>query len=440
MLTLFDLERFEGKAMTNFTGIFQTRFGTVSMIQRGRNVVGDYSDRGRIEGKIAPGTARLEGTFTNGTRTGRFSFTRTADGFDGVWGWNNATPRSEWDGTLVKDERPHLSNAYYEGTYETDFGPVRLKQDRQAVWGDYGDKGTIDAQFDESSGILRGTFTNGETKGRLEWDLTPGGFEGLWAWRDERPEHRWNGTKVAWNTPVLSTYPNQDIVNDRHDRALLVFSSLAISPNDWNWLYEFLDDQGITQAMEKLRRSYATIIALKDRQASLRNIISNLRKLATDTQIREIDMIVHCHGFKSGALRLASDNGTGFSDVSGEKLEGELKNLGIGDRLRMVYSTACWGAKTAPFFIQGGFTCASGAVGVNTNAGTEYPDFLNRWRRGEGFRWSVEQAYEPITSAASDAFASTIMGFSDVNSKKKVFGNSTININSEEETRHARAS
>lgn len=422
-----------------FEGTYSTNFGPVTMLQTGREVIGDYGDRGMIEGTIQPDGRTLDGTFINGARRGRFSFFRTSDGFDGEYAWGLRAPSRPWDGQRVNRDRPALSNAYYEGTYETDHGPVRLHQEGSAVWGDYKGVGTIDAQFDEGSGLIRGTFTNGGKKGRIEWQLRDGGFRGRWAWGEARPEHRWNGTKTSWSKPTLETYPTKDIVNGREDRALLVISSLKIGSSQYLRLYDFLDAQGISQAMDKLSPVYGTIAALRDSAASKRNILNTLRKFATDTSIREIDLILHCHGLKNGTIRIGQDDGSGFEDVSGKDLRDDLKALGIADRLRMVYSTACYGAMIAQDFVDGGFTCACGAKAVNANSGTEYPDFLNRWKRGEGYRWSVDQAFNPVMTGVAETVARNVMGFNDVDSKKVIKGNSTININSEQETRGAAA-
>lgn len=63
-------------------------------------------------------------------------------------------------------------NTDWEGTWDTPFGELRLHQPQSSiVYGDYGDVGVIEASY-SNSGVLTGTFTNGNRMGLVQFQLT----------------------------------------------------------------------------------------------------------------------------------------------------------------------------------------------------------------------------------------------------------------------------
>ena len=108
--------------------------------------------------------------------------------------------------------------------------------------------------------------------------------------------------------------------------------------------------------------------------------------------------------------------------ASGRLIDGlKLSDTLLKQRLRLLYSTACYGATHAPDFIRAGFRVASGATRTNANGPYDYPTQLACWGRGWTYRSTVNLANSPIFIAMHDAIAK-LLGFDDVNSEKMIEG------------------
>ena len=131
----------------------------------------------------------------------------------------------------------------------------------------------------------------------------------------------------------------------------------------------------------------------------------------------EIDVIMHMHG---------SPNQMYFNDTkSSNELRSDIQKLGIGKKLRMFHSVLR--QHHAEDMVGAGFSCAAGAVGVNANSAVEYPEFLTLWSTGTSFRDCIEKSRNRDLSKPFEDKAEQ-MGFRDVNSDKKVYGNGNLTI------------
>jgi hypothetical protein len=145
--------------------------------------------------------------------------------------------------------------------------------------------------------------------------------------------------------------------------------------------------------------------------------------LGANQAIRAIDVIVNLHGAKN---QLFFEDG----GVSTASLKNDFLALNLGHKLRLLYSTACYGRSHADDFVGSGFNAASGAVGVNANSATEYPTVLTMWAASAKFRDALAEGENILTRKAADDLAK-MMGFSDANSDKVIYGNGTITIDSD---------
>ena len=87
----------------------------------------------------------------------------------------------------------------WTGTWETTFGEVKIIQNEARVYGLYRDLGVIEGEIIEGTNLLRGTFTNGDRGGRIEFRINARttGFEGTWGWDGRPPDRRWIGRKTS---------------------------------------------------------------------------------------------------------------------------------------------------------------------------------------------------------------------------------------------------
>lgn len=104
----------------------------------------------------------------------------------------------------------------WQGAWDTNYGQLRLVQDGDHVFGDYGG-GTIEGIYDASSGVLRAVFRNPDgATGYAEFQMQSGfrAFVGTWNWAgDPLPdrrripaERRWTGQRSAATVPPIVNF------------------------------------------------------------------------------------------------------------------------------------------------------------------------------------------------------------------------------------------
>ena len=208
---------------------------------------------------------------------------------------------------------------------------------------------------------------------------------------------------------------------DKSGRALLVVNSLVAGGEPkYRWLYEFCEASGVAVAETLLRPHYARYRKLTAPNATRAAFLQALQALGGEPGVKAIDLLLMLHGSEN---RLHFDGGA----IRTGDLRGELAGLGLGGRLRMVYSTCCYGDSHSDDFVAGGFRAAVGSAAVNTNAATEYPTVLTLWAAGSTLKDAVAAGENPLTRLPQDQIAK-LMGFADANSDKTIRGDGRITI------------
>lgn len=196
------------------------------------------------------------------------------------------------------------------------------------------------------------------------------------------------------------------------ERALVVVSEFTNTSSQHMALYTFTEKSGIALALG-LRLHYKKFVVLSGVNADSEDFTDTLKALGKDRKIEAIDVMTHMHGNPDRMY---------FNDTKNtNQLRDEIRRLKIGDKLRMYYTTACYGATHAKDMVDAGFTCAAGAKGVNTNSATEYPEFLSRWMGHDSFGDCVDKSYNALVTKVFDNKARK-MGFDDVDSRKEIHG------------------
>jgi hypothetical protein len=210
----------------------------------------------------------------------------------------------------------------------------------------------------------------------------------------------------------------------RQNRAMVVVCNLqTFGDPKLKWLYSFAESSGVVLATLFLKPHYKRFRTLTGPDASKAGFLTTLESLGRRDEVKAIDVILMLHG-ELGTLCFAD----GGSVPTGD-LESEIGALGIGDKLRLLYSLACYGESHADNFCRAGFATACGAAKVNANGGTEYPIVLPTWAAGGDFQSGIALGDHPATRAACDA-AAVLIGFSNVDSQKAIRGRPTIRITS----------
>jgi hypothetical protein len=161
--------------------------------------------------------------------------------------------------------------------------------------------------------------------------------------------------------------------------------------------------------------------------ATTDNLISTLDEVGATDDIQAIDLFVLLHG---------SPNRLEFHDRSwfAPDMAAQIAGLGLGPRLRLVYSTACYGATHNDDFLQAGFKAAIGARGVNSNSAFELPMLLNLWALGKSVKDALRLGDKPATRKLADEAAkafgrlSNLSWVDEVNSQKLLSGNAMLTI------------
>jgi hypothetical protein len=210
----------------------------------------------------------------------------------------------------------------------------------------------------------------------------------------------------------------------RENRAIIVVCNLqTFGDPKLKWLYSFAESSGVVLATMFLKPHYKRFRTLAGSSASKTRFLSTLESLGSHAEVKAIDVILMLHG-ELGTLWFADSSGVSTVDV-----ESEIGALGLGDKLRLLYSLACYGESHADNFRRAGFKTVCGAAKVNANGGTEYPIVVPMWAAGGDFQSGIAMGDNPVTRGACDA-AAVLMGFSNVDSQKIIRGRPTIRITS----------
>ena len=95
------------------------------------------------------------------------------------------------------------------GTYSTSFGDIKLVEENNIIYGDYGSKGTIIGEVTGTLGntrTIKGTFYNNSNEGSFEWIFTQDRFykkkfTGKYGWGSSLSSGAWNGTEKNSEQP-----------------------------------------------------------------------------------------------------------------------------------------------------------------------------------------------------------------------------------------------
>ena len=210
----------------------------------------------------------------------------------------------------------------------------------------------------------------------------------------------------------------------KDERALLVITNLSDAGDArFQWLYRWLDANAVNVAEMLMGAHYGRIEALTGANVTSSSFLHRITFLANEPEIRVLDVFLNLHGSR-GTLHF--DDGP----VSSSSLSDDIKAANLKNRLRLLYSTACYGATHAGDFVRAGFRTASGALGVNANGTYDYPTQLYHWADNETYKSVVKAGNHRIGILTHDTLANAF-GFADVNSEKVIEGKKYTRITSE---------
>jgi hypothetical protein len=209
---------------------------------------------------------------------------------------------------------------------------------------------------------------------------------------------------------------------DKSQRSLVVVNQL--DSGEFDFLYRGIEFFG-RRAVDLLRTNYQRSALLYDGEASRTNLVNALKAEGARSSVREIDLVVMMHGLPN-RIKFVD----GYADT--RNLGAEIDELHLAAKLRLVYSTTCYGLSHADDFVKAGFTAAVGSRAVNANAEAEVPIFVTGWALNQplGEVIATAQVQREALDRAAELFgrATNASWADDVNSEKRIEGNENVTI------------
>jgi hypothetical protein len=190
------------------------------------------------------------------------------------------------------------------------------------------------------------------------------------------------------------------------------------------WLYRGLEEGAELDLHQQLDRHYDEVEVVSGDECTPEALVQRVLAAAARDDLTTLDVITVVHG-APGELDFAKDLSIKASDLAHR-----LASAGAGPKLRLLYSTACYGQSHAAPLVAAGFSTVIGSKGKNTNGLSEFRKLLTQWTEGKTVQEAVHRADRPIPRMFWDLVA-RLNGFRQVDSQKVVTGDPMITISSD---------
>lgn len=236
---------------------------------------------------------------------------------------------------------------------------------------------------------------------------------------------------AALTTLALGSQPAAETPVSKSQREALVFiADLSQGSPAQQAFYDFVEFGARSLAQINLAPNYNLVTFVEGASATRARLSDRLRDIAAKSNVRAVDLFFVTHGL-SGSVK--------FSDqtVSMTTLRNDITSkLSTSQRakLRMVFSTACFGSSHNTSWLQAGFKVASGSRRIYADSAVSYLPFLVAWANGSTFSSSVAVANAADVGNAVDEAAKVVLFFAglsnwfDVDSHRLIAGSSGLRI------------
>ena len=153
-------------------------------------------------------------------------------------------------------------------------------------------------------------------------------------------------------------------------------------------LYDTVELAAYGGARAILSPAYGSVLVSEGSGATLAKLRTQLFGATNRAGVRAVDLIFVTHGatsrvfFADGARSMATVRDTLLNGLSAAQRA----------KLRMVFSTACFGATHRASWLAAGFDVASGASGIYADSAVSYVPFLSAWALGQSFNSAIAVA------------------------------------------------
>jgi hypothetical protein len=228
-------------------------------------------------------------------------------------------------------------------------------------------------------------------------------------------------------------FANAASVSKSQRNAVIFVANLAQGSSLEQAFYNTVQFAAVTLAQGSLGPNYNHVTTLQGNNATLAKLHAALKAEATRSGSKAVDLIFVTHGLSNEVL--FSDGKKSMTTVK----SAIVNNLTSSERakLRMVFSTACFGKSHRIEWTNAGFKTASGSEGVYADSAISYPVFLGAWVIGTAFTNAVSLANGADPLRVSDNAAKLWFNSqgkpniaAQVNSVRSVRGTGSLTINS----------
>ena len=229
------------------------------------------------------------------------------------------------------------------------------------------------------------------------------------------------------------------------ERDLILVTHLDVPGSDsafWKAVYSFIEKAGVSTAKRHLDKKYRKIHVIqtskkdKKKKATLKKVVALFKKAADRKATKAVDVIWMTHGLKRGRIQLQHPSKNKNETLSVETDVAPAIKMALGKdgvaKLRMLYSTACFGKSAIDGWRKAGFKVVSGGRKVYTDSASSQPKFLRAWKDGSTFRTSVEAANKAQKLDLWDKLVALSKNYekSDLDSYREMKGAKCIKLNS----------
>lgn len=203
-------------------------------------------------------------------------------------------------------------------------------------------------------------------------------------------------------------YSQQSERIEVQERALIAVVNMAAGrekPNSIRTnMYEREERHAIQMIEARTKDYYGKVVLLFREETNEPHFLETLKELAADNKIKAIDMIIYVHGHnadyseKAPALGLYHSENK-FSLTS--ELSYQVRQV-AQNKLRMLYSDACWGVTHNQDWLNAGFIAVAGAQKVDGNHSVDLKRFFKKWVTGEKFGEAIRFANGNIVGKMMD--------------------------------------
>jgi hypothetical protein len=221
-------------------------------------------------------------------------------------------------------------------------------------------------------------------------------------------------------------------VSKQQREAIIFITNLSQGNNLERSFYDVVEFAAGALGQASLLPNYQKVTTIQGSGATLAALRNALKTAANKSTIRAVDLIFVTHGLSGEVL---------FAD--GRKTMDQVKaaiidNLTAAQRgkLRMIFSTACFGSSHRTKWRDSGFRTASGSQGIYADSALSYPAFLGSWVIGTNFSTAVGVANAADPFRVSDNAAKAWFNSkgrqdlaNQVNSNRVISGTGSLTIN-----------